>query len=186
MDGYDRLVEQKKTTAMIFRFFCISVFPPLFSGALIYAYQLAFALDWGRKDWKLAVLIVWIGTLLLLAFDAFRLLRSERRRFPARDTRVQFRRVSEDGSTRKDSSRVGQLRLENWEHRKSRRILNELCALALLLPLGAGGLIWLYTVVAQIEFTRSDWKTAVFAVWIGTMFAMIRAAVSARRDQMVY
>ncbi len=179
MQAYDRQAEQRKTRSMLFRFFSIAILMPFASGALVYGYHFFSSQAWERRDWKLVVLCIWIGTMLSLLWDAFRLLRVDR----AHGTAA-VRYVTKDQTKKKEQ--VAASSIQRWESKRSRKILRELSFTALVLPLGACALVYAYEVSTGANFERSDWKNVFFVVWICSLLGVIRVARKAKNDSLLY
>ncbi len=179
MQEYDSVAENRKTKNIVFRLCAITVGMPLVAALLIILYVHLNEFEWQRRDWKLVVLCLWCGTLAVLVRESLRAARGERR-FKRSWQATQFQKKSEPAS-------VGGGRIVGrWESRKSRRIIRELCYTVLLLPLGSSVLIWLYSIVMQEHLTRKDWKLSILIVWLGTLLALARVSLKARRDKMLY
>ena len=58
-------------------------------------------------------------------------------------------------------------------NKPTRRLFFRLNALALLLPLLLGFAIYIYSISTGIELTKSQIKTIVFAIWLGTMCVLV-------------
>lgn len=177
MEAYNREVEQRKTRSMLFRFFLLAIFLPLTAGALVFAYQYLAAENWERKEWKLVVFCLWIGTMLSLLWDAFTLLRSEKAHATGG-----LRYIPKESSRDPQKEQVVSSSIQRWESARSRRILKELSLTAVILPLSATALIFLYDQTFAAKFERSDWKNVFFVVWICSLLALLRVARKAKND----
>ncbi len=178
MDQPDAQLERKQTNRLLYGFFYVAIAVPLLSFAIAWLY-----LNWSgheivKADVRKMVLIIWLGTMLALLRKGVDSLQRRRR----------FGRWRLFSSGRKQASSKASHRemAGKWEHQKTNRILRELFAVLLIIPVLSCMFVAAYFFAQGHVLLYSEWKTTAMVVWIGTMLCLFRIGRKASRDRLVF
>jgi hypothetical protein len=178
VDPFTEQWERKQTRSLLGKNCLIAVCLPIASCLLVWLYFSWSGRTLERVDMKRMVLVLWLGTLVVLVWKGLEGVGIYRR-----ISRLWQRIIPAD---RRDTYILKRPQTGKWEQKKTGRIIHELLATVVLLPLLSCGLVWFYFFVIRTTLSWADWKTAALCIWLGTLLCLIRIGYKASRDRLLY
>ena len=178
MDQQQSEDENRQTHKLLKELCLIAVLIPAAVAALIWIYLSIKNQQLLHKQWKTIVMIIWLATLASLSWASLASLSGAR---PFRRAwKLKARALEEDGLR----SQVHMT--QKWERKKTNRLLFELVGMGTIVPFLSTAVTWAYFFFEGKYLTRANWKLIAFAVWIGTLLALIRTGKKALSDKLVF
>jgi hypothetical protein len=178
VDPYNEHWERKQTRNLLGKNCLIAVCLPIASCILVWLYFTWSGRELERVDMKRMVLVLWLGTLVVLVWKGL-----EGVGISGRIRRRWQRKVPPD---KRDTYVLKRPQSAKWEQKKTGRIIHELMAMVVLLPLLSYSLVWFCFFLWGSALSGADWKTAALCIWLGTLLCLIRVGYKASKDRLLY